>query len=112
MSDRLAQARAEAERQFPDGTWMVREQDRVIFTKGWQAADANPLDRFLAKIKADAIRDAVEHFEAHVGVEEFRDETRGDGTFWLDTDAVWEAQGPFMDWLRNRADRIEREAGE
>ena len=67
-------------------------------------------DRVIAKVKADALREAVEEFEGHVGAGEFDEQTRRNGTHWTHAVESWDHQGPFMYWLLNRADQIEREA--
>lgn len=67
-------------------------------------------ERGIAKIKADALREAVEEFESHVGAGEFEEQTCRNGTHWTHAVESWEHQGPFMHWLLNRADQIEREA--
>ena len=73
---------------------MVREQ----YTQeqpppiGTMAEKYAEFDRFLAKIKADALRDSVEYFEGIVGVGEFRVETRRDGRHWVDPDRAWESK--------------------
>ena len=67
-------------------------------------------DRFIAKVKADALREAVEEFESHVGAGEFEEQTCRNGTHWTHAVESWDHQGPFMYWLLNRADQIE--AGE
>lgn len=67
-------------------------------------------DRFIAKVKADALREAVEEFESHVGAGEFEEQTCRNGTHWTHAVESWDHQGPFMYWLLNRADRIEGEA--
>ena len=83
----------------------TREQPPQIGTAAEKAAE---FERFIAKVKADALREAVEYFENLIGIGEFREETRRDGRHWVDPDRAWGEQGPFMDWLRNHADRIER----
>lgn len=67
----------------------------------------------LAKVKADALREAVERFESgdvapdDLGVER-------DGVRWAPNavEGAWEYQGPIMDWLRDEADRLEKSRGE
>lgn len=63
------------------------------------------------KVKAEALREAADDFEYHVGVGEFEEQTIRDGIRWSDTAEAWEHQGPFMAWIRNRADEIERGEG-
>lgn len=64
-------------------------------------------DRFINKVKADALREAVEEFESHVGAGEFEEQTCRNGTHWTHAVESWDHQGPFMYWLLNRADQIE-----
>jgi hypothetical protein len=68
-------------------------------------------DRAIAKVRADAkveaLREAVSDFESSVGIGEFREQTMRDNTAWTHVDEAWELQGPYMDWLRNRADNLE-----
>lgn len=68
-------------------------------------------ERGIAKIKADALREAVEEFESHVGAGEFEEQTCRNGTHWTHAVESWDHQGPFMHWLLNRADRIESGGG-
>lgn len=67
-------------------------------------------DRFINKVRADALREAVEEFESHVGAGEFEEQTCRNNTHWTHAVESWDHQGPFMYWLLNRADRIEGEA--
>lgn len=62
--------------------------------------------------QAEALREAVDEFENHVGVGEFVAQTTRDGRYWSHAAESWEHQGPFMSWLINRADRIENGAGQ
>lgn len=64
-----------------------------------------------AKVKAEALREAVEDFESRVGVGDFEEQTIRDGIPWSHTAEAWEHQGPFMAWIRNRADELERGEG-
>lgn len=73
--------------------------------------DGIEFDRLIAKIKADALREAVEEFESHVGAGEFEEQTCRNGTHWTHAVESWDHQGPFMHWLLNRADRIESGGG-
>lgn len=70
-------------------------------------------DRLIQQVKAEALREAVIEFEGNVGIEEFDEQSarpgRGGLTHWAFIDQAWNNQGAFMDWLRNRADRIEEE---
>ena len=68
-------------------------------------------DRFINKVKADALREAVEEFESHVGAGEFEEQTCRNGTHWTHAVESWDHQGPFMYWLLNRADQIESGGG-
>lgn len=65
------------------------------------------------RAQAEALRDAVRDFENEVGIEEFDSLSARPGRHgqvrWVGIEEAWENQGPFMDWLRNRADRIESE---
>lgn len=79
----------------------------MSYGPGERAAE---FDRFIAKAKADALREAVEEFEGHVGAGEFEEQTCRNGTHWTHAVESWDHQGPFMYWLLNRADQIE--AGE
>ena len=50
MSDRLAQARAEAERRYPGGRRRFTEANlQAAFRQGWLAADANPKPRTITR---------------------------------------------------------------
>ncbi|SMX76652.1 hypothetical protein [Brevibacterium antiquum] len=83
----------------------------LLADRGIDASEAAAeFDRFIAKVKADALREAVEEFEGHVGAGEFDEQTRRNGTHWTHAVESWDHQGPFMYWLLNRADQIEREA--
>lgn len=59
-------------------------------------------------LMARALREAVSDFECHVGVGEFAEQTVRNGRPWAHTDEAWEHQGPYMNWLNNRADELEQ----
>ena len=70
----------------------------VVLSSDWLAAH----DR---EVRAQALRDAVDEFESHVGVGEFEDQSTREAKPWAHVDEAWEHQGPYMDWLRNRAEQ-------
>ncbi|WP_426940283.1 hypothetical protein [Pseudarthrobacter sp. S6] len=59
-----------------------------------------------AAAQAEALREAVEDFEDNMGVQEFDEWARRDGRRWAHIEDAWEYQGPYMDWLRARADNL------
>lgn len=68
------------------------------------------LDAASPHIAAAILREAVSDFESNVGVGEFDEQTRRKNSHWAHIEEAWEHQGPYMDWLRNRADEKEAEA--
>lgn len=67
---------------------------------------------FQAIIRAaqvQALREAADGFEAEVGLGEFFAQINHPSRLYGERYATeaWEHQGPYMNWLRNRADRIE-----
>ena len=67
---------------------------------------------FQAIIRAATVgvlRDAADEFEAEVGLGEFFAQINHPSRLYGERYATeaWEHQGPYMNWLRNRADRIE-----
>lgn len=77
-----------------------------------------PIDRITAAVrqayeaelvaaKAEALREAVSEFESSVGVGEFAEQSQRGPLPWGHIVEAWEHQGPYMDWLRNRADKLE-----
>lgn len=101
-----------------------RLRDLYSWMTGWRAdvpAGRNDLQRLQdtqraefdavmaahdAQVRVEALRDAVQRFEDEVGKGDLRRESERDGSRWMDAEEAWEHQGPFMDWLRNEADRI------
>jgi hypothetical protein len=57
----------------------------------------------VADTKAEALEEAADDFEGNVGVGEFAELSTRDGNPWGHVEESWEHQGPYMDWLRNRA---------
>lgn len=82
---------------------------RANFEWGGQIhLDPAIFDRAIAKVKADALREAVIDFEDNVGIGEFAEQShRSSRGGWAHIDEAWESQGPYMDWLRNRADKLD-----
>lgn len=74
---------------------------------------AEALMPLVRRAQAEALREAVSDFEGSVGVDEFDEMSARPGRHgpvkWFAIEEAWEHQGPFMDWFRNRADRIEKE---
>lgn len=101
---------------FADGGF-AKVDDQVVLSSGIPvngyevevAPLPEPVDE--AQVKAAALREAVAEFESNVGLEEFREQTKRPDAprGWATAEEAWEHQGPFMDWLRNRADQIEAE---
>jgi hypothetical protein len=63
------------------------------------------------RVAAEALRGAVDYFESNVGIQELADgSTTRDGGHWTkeSVEYAWDTQGVIMDWLRNRADAIEK----
>lgn len=60
----------------------------------------------IAEAQAEALREAVIDFEAHVGVGEFAEQSQRGPLRWGHIEEAWEHQGPYMDWLRTRADKL------
>lgn len=58
-----------------------------------------------SEARVAALREAVEYFESEVGVEQFAELSTEDGKPWAHIAESWEHQGPYMSWLRARADR-------
>ena len=58
--------------------------------------------------KAEALREAVSDFESHIGVGEFAELSQRGSMPWGHLQDAWEHQGPYMDWLRTRADNLEK----
>lgn len=88
------------------------------FNEGYETAMAQELaddpttaqDWLDAKLKAagaQALRDAADDFEDNMGVGEFDEWARRDGKRWGHIEEAWEHQGPYMDWLRARADSLD-----
>src|SRR5699024_1367640 len=74
-----------------------------------------PLEEFdlwLDRVKAEALREAVSDFESSVGSAELHEESKRPdspkGWGFAECGIAWEHQGVYMDWLSNRADRIEK----
>lgn len=63
----------------------------------------------VADAGAKALEDAAEDFESNVGVSEFSDQSVRDDCRWGHIEEAWEYQGPYMDWLRNRAAAVRGE---
>ena len=91
-------------------------RDNHGFSEGWEAVWALRAEKGTRaildilpgkteqEVRAEALREAADEFESHVGVGEFEEQTVRDGIPWAHTAEAWEHQGPFMAWLRNRAD--------
>lgn len=68
-----------------------------------------------AQVRADALREAAEEMdeiEANAEIAEFAAYVEGETSRQSVIDAAAEMQKDTAQWLRNRADRIEREAGQ
>jgi 2C-methyl-D-erythritol 2,4-cyclodiphosphate synthase len=62
----------------------------------------------VAEAKAEALEEAAQDFEDNIGVCEFDELARRDGAHWTHIADAWEYQGPYMDWLRNRAAELRK----
>lgn len=63
-------------------------------------------DMFIAEIEAKALLEAVKEFEHEIGPSKFEELSMSNGVKWTYIDEAWEHQGPYMDWLRNRAEEL------
>lgn len=97
MSDEFAYLRDERQEAY-------LEEALFIHYSSWHAAEIAAAERRGA---VRALREAVSDFESSVGIPEFAEESSRDGLHWNDIEEAWDCQGAYMDWLRNRADRIE-----
>lgn len=78
---------------------------------GWRE-HAQVLAAALANAKAEALREAANYFDSGVGMVDLDNTLHAHGTPWSDASvqAAHESSGAIMDWLRARADEIERDA--
>lgn len=83
-------------------------------TKGWDEVKPNwqrsyrrdaraALEAAAPFIQAQALEDSAQDFEDNIGVSEFDELSRRDGSPWAHIAEDWDHQGPYMDWLRARA---------
>ncbi|OIH81931.1 hypothetical protein BLJ79_21460 [Arthrobacter sp. UCD-GKA] len=61
----------------------------------------------IREAKVEALREAVSDFESFIGVGEFAELSKRGPLPWGHIEEAWESQGPYMDWLRNRADSLD-----
>lgn len=82
-----------------------REYLRSVMMPSAQAV-AELIAPLIREAQADALREAVSDFEAHVGVGEFDEQTRRNGIRHAHIEEAWQFQSPYMDWLKNRAEKL------
>lgn len=98
----------------------IRDEIERAFNEWWNAPhpdDGSDLDfseyimPLIRRIRAEALREAVDDFEGGaVEHEDLKSRTEQAPLGWTDESiaAAFDASGPVADWLKGRADRIER----
>lgn len=86
-------------------------EDGADRTEHYAAAVLPIITAEVQAAKAEALRQAADLFDSSVGVQDLDNTLYFHGTPWLEASvqAAHENSGPLIDWLRARADTIEKE---